>query len=679
MLTSLLPSPASPLHEILRRSEEKEETPLKKKKNHLISRLTSIGLTTILLALTAFSIWATLTTQQAATRAAASAYLNDQYQQARFAVGAEESLERKYRLEPGPDPLASHTAAAAALVTALHNIAERGDTHDRRIVAQILALHQLYLVNTHLMFAAVDRGDLTRVVSLDHTKTEPVFTAMQQRVNAQAISYHAEAIQNLANLTATEQLVFASTLIVFPVGLLLLTGLLLVVRASQRRFDEATSAELARLARTAFTDNLTELGNHRAYQEDLAGVLTSVAEPGTSLALAIIDIDQLKLINETSGHQEGDRVLTTFAAILRHGHRFECIYRLGGDEFAVIVPQVPLCEATGAMEQLRLEAEQSLFGATVSIGIASTLLDGSESEVLQEQAHLAVSEAKRRSHNTVVTFEDIRESVTLIAPAKVHALRRLLSERRVNVAFQPIWDVRQDRLLAFEALTRPPVDYGFSGPQEAFDIAEKIGRAHELDYLCVHAILARAAELPPDALLFLNLTPQTLDHDVLTGAVLLEAVLSAGLTPERVVLEITERSIVRLEVVVREAKKLRTLGFRLALDDTGAGNAGLEMLSQLPVDFVKIDRSILVKALTDASARAIFTGITAMARQMHCYVIAEGIEDVEMLDLVQTGGTQAVQGYLVGRPTQVLPSALELQALRPSAQRASRDRLVAAH
>ena len=88
--------------------------------------------------------------------------------------------------------------------------------------------------------------------------------------------------------------------------------------------------------------------------------------------------------------------------------------------------------------------------------------------------------------------------------------------------------------------------------------------------------------------------------------------------------------------------------------------------------------AILVKALTDASARAIFTGITAMARQMHSYVIAEGIEDVEMLDLVQTGGTQAVQGYLVGRPTQVLPSALELQALRPSAQRASRDRLAAA-
>jgi len=647
------------------------------KKNHLISRLTSVGLTTILLVFTAFSIWATLTTQQAANRTAVSQYLNDQYQQARFAVGAEESLERKYRLEPGPESLANQTAAAAALVTALHHIAQSGDAEDRTIVAQILAKNQRYLVATHLMFAAVDQGNTALVISLDHHQVDPIFTDMQQQVNTQAISYRAASIQNLANLTATEQLVFVSTLFVFPIGLLLLAVMLFIVRTYQRRIDEGISAELARLARTALTDNLTDLGNHRAYQEDLQRILASVSGHKEGLALAIIDIDELKMINDTSGHLEGDRVLTTFAAILRKGRRFEGIYRLNGDEFAIILPHMTLGEATDTMEQLRYDAEQGLSGATVSIGITNSLFADCDCELLQEQAHLAVSEAKRHSHNTVVTFEDIRENVTLIAPAKIHALHRLLSGQRVNVAFQPIWDLKQDRLLAFEALTRPPVDYGFSGPQEAFDIAEKIGRAHELDYLCVHAILERAAELPPDALLFLNLTPQTLDHDVLTGAILLEAVLSAGLTPDRVVLEITERSVVRLEVVVREARKLRSLGFRLALDDTGAGNAGLEMLSQLPVEFVKIDRAIVVKALTDTSARTVLIGITTMARQMNSYVIAEGIEDVAMLTLVQQVGSQAVQGYLVGRPNQILPSAHELQALSPAAQRASLDRLAA--
>src|SRR3984893_15420665 len=142
------------------------------KKNHVMSGLTSVGLSAILLVLTAFSIGAALITQQATSRTAISAYLNDQYQQARFAVGAEESLERKYRLEPGPDPLANHTAAAAALVTALHHIAQSGDAEDRSIVAHVLAVHQLYWVATHLMFAAVDRGNAALAMALDHNKID---------------------------------------------------------------------------------------------------------------------------------------------------------------------------------------------------------------------------------------------------------------------------------------------------------------------------------------------------------------------------------------------------------------------------------------------------------------------------------------------------------------------------
>ncbi|MBA2285390.1 MAG: bifunctional diguanylate cyclase/phosphodiesterase [Ktedonobacteraceae bacterium] len=648
------------------------------KKNHMLSRLTSLGLTAILLVLTAFSMWATLTTQQAADRTILSEYFNDQYQQARLALDTENLIEHKYLLDPAPEALAAYNVAASGLIKALHNVYNRGDAHDRLLVEKVLATHQLSLMNTHLKFMAVDNGDVALALNIDDTKIDPIFTTMQHIVNAEANRYHAEADQRLNALSATEYLVFIFTLIVFPIGLFLLGGLLLVVRTYQRKIDEGTSAEMARLARTALTDNLTGLGNHRAFQDDLQREMASACQQGETMALAIIDIDELKLINDTSGHLQGDLVLTTFATILQRTHHSEYIYRLGGDEFAMILPHITQPDAVTALEQLRHGAEQGLFGATISIGVAVNIAEASDIEVLQEQAHLAAAEAKRRSHNTIVTFEDMRESVSLIAPAKVHALHRLLSEGHVTVAFQPIWDIEQNRVLSFEALTRPPADYGFNGPQEAFDIAEKIGRAHELDYLCVHAILARAAELPPDTLLFLNLTPQTLDHDVLTGAILLEAVLSAGLTPDRVVIEITERSVVRLEVVVREARKLRALGFRLALDDTGAGNAGLEMLSQLAVDFVKIDRAIVVKALTDATARTIFTSITDIARQMNSYVIAEGIEDIEMLDLVQQVGAHAVQGYLLGRPNQVLPSAETLQALSPAAQRASLEPLTTA-
>jgi EAL domain-containing protein (putative c-di-GMP-specific phosphodiesterase class I) len=188
-----------------------------------------------------------------------------------------------------------------------------------------------------------------------------------------------------------------------------------------------------------------------------------------------------------------------------------------------------------------------------------------------------------------------------------------------------------------------------------------MGRAHELDAICVEKILARAAELPPDVLLFMNLTPQSLVHDLLTGAILLEAVTSAGLTPSRVVLEITERSIVNLAEVVQKAKFLRLMGFRIALDDAGAGNAGLEMLSQLPVDFVKIDRAVVVGALTEQASHSVFVGLTTIARESHIAVVAEGIENAALLDFVQQAEVPYVQGYLLGRPNEVLPVSSALQ------------------
>jgi EAL domain-containing protein (putative c-di-GMP-specific phosphodiesterase class I) len=233
----------------------------------------------------------------------------------------------------------------------------------------------------------------------------------------------------------------------------------------------------------------------------------------------------------------------------------------------------------------------------------------------------------------------------------------------LTVAFQPIWDLTTGTVLAFEALTRPAADYGFAGPQEMFDIAEQIGRAPELDAICVRAILARAADLPADALLFLNLTPQTLVHDLLTGATLLEAVVSAGLTPSRVVLEITERSIVQIEEVVQKVKFLRLMGFRVALDDAGAGNAGLEMLSQLSVDFVKIDRAVVSHALTERAAYSVLTGIVTIARESQMLVVAEGIEKPEMLEMVKQLKVQCAQGYLLGRPSEMIPGVSALQDL----------------
>jgi diguanylate cyclase (GGDEF)-like protein len=386
------------------------------------------------------------------------------------------------------------------------------------------------------------------------------------------------------------------------------------------------------------------------------------------LSLALVDIDDFKAINDQHGHSHGDRVLIQLAGFFA-GHRLEDQpFRLGGDEFAVILPSVDAAAAAISMQRLRAHAEQSLFGATVSIGIAQFAPtsgdEETDAETLREMADAALYEAKRRGRNEVVSFDEIRGSASIVSTRHINAVRRLLAERDFGIAFQPIWDIQRRILIGYEALMRPAEQYGLGGPQDAFDIAEKLGRASELDEMCRDRILTQAPSLLPGVCLFINVSPASLDHPRFSDEALEQAVTAAGMAPEQIVFEITERAVARAEMVVREAKRLRARGFRLALDDVGAGNAGLEVLRHVPVDFVKVDRQVVAEALVDASAAAVLTGIVAFARKANTFVIAEGIETPAMLEMIDRimrpsdAGERAIQGaqgYLLGKPR---PAAL---------------------
>ena len=188
----------------------------------------------------------------------------------------------------------------------------------------------------------------------------------------------------------------------------------------------------------------------------------------------------------------------------------------------------------------------------------------------------------------------------------------------------------------------------------------------------------QAPALPAHALLFVNVSPQSLDRDELAGSALVHAVAAAGLQADRVVIEIAARATTHLDVVVREAACLRRLGFRLALDDTGSGHAGLEVLSQLAVDFVKVDREVIVRAQAGTGGRGILAGIVAIAHEMRATIIAEGIENVGMLDLIRSATLAspldtAAQGYFLGRPQSRFASLDDALAGKP-AQTGSRPR-----
>ena len=449
--------------------------------------------------------------------------------------------------------------------------------------------------------------------------------------------------------------------------LLLLAGLVLAVPA----FYVLGGRSLARLHRTAVDratrDGLTDLGNHRAFHDELVRAMSLSQRHNADLTVAVLDIDDFKFENDRYGQAHGDALLRSVADVLRAGRPEDRPFRVGDDEFAVLLPHTGEEGARAALDRIGAELHRAR-GVGLSIGLSALREENLDPEGLRDQAEAALYEAKRTGGGKVVSFGEIEDASRVVTVAKVRAVRRLLEESGMGAAYQPIVDLSSNAPLGYEGLARPSDDYGLAGPGEAFAVAEAIGRSAELDEVCRRAILDGAARLPAGALLFLNVAPQSLDNGHLSGESLVRLVESAGLRPERVVLEVTERFSGDLERVVSEATALRALGFKLALDDVGAGNSGLEMLRDLSVDFVKIDREVVWRAVDDSSARAVLLSITTFARQTGAYVIAEGIETDQMLQLV--GDAQGVQGYLLGRPDE-LPDRLPEEELGTAAANAS--------
>ncbi|HEY5044267.1 MAG TPA: bifunctional diguanylate cyclase/phosphodiesterase [Solirubrobacteraceae bacterium] len=448
----------------------------------------------------------------------------------------------------------------------------------------------------------------------------------------------------------------------------------------------------------ATRDGLTDLPNQRAFQDELPQAVGAAIRYQDPLALIILDIDDFKFINDRHGHPYGDDVLGRVAEVLREARPGDRPYRIGGDEFALLLAHT---DSGGARTLARrLSRSFSEAGVEVSIGVsalrpgrseapaaggadtlraaggADTLRAAGGADTLRAEADAALYEAKRQGGNRSAHFDDIRERVIVTTTEKKEAVRRLIDEGRLETVFQPIWDFGTERMLGVEALTRPDPSYGLSGPEEAFDIAAQIGRVRQLDVLCVQSALRVVPELEDDVLLFLNLSPHTLDLDSEQNDWVRLAVEQAGLPLERVVIEVSERFGGRTAAVVKCLQRLRKQGFKTALDDVGTGNSGLEMLRRVDVEYVKLDPSIVLAAPTEPTARAVLMAMATFARQTGAFVIAEGIEDEDTLqflraidahDLHADTVIQGGQGAQLGRPASSISPHLPATAASPRA------------
>lgn len=336
--------------------------------------------------------------------------LGQLYGDARFWVGQEESLERKYRLEPSPAVQQLHTAAENNLTRDLGLIGriDRSAAATQRLVAHLVGEQRLYARASQAMFVAVDHHNTPLVIHYDHQIVDPIFGAIEAAVYARSAVSAREALHQADLLRSRTLSARTAITIAFGVGLVLLGAFSLILLGLRRRVRASHRAEIERLANAALTDSLTGLRNHRAFQEDLAGDLRH-PETGRPVTLIMLDLNGLKAVNDTRGHQVGDERLQVVADVLSETFRGrDRAYRVGGDEFAVILPGVRAWDALEATQHLQIAL--SLRAIAVAAGIAEASGPRAPDGLVRE-ADLALIAGKRRGQDVTLYSPELQPAI----------------------------------------------------------------------------------------------------------------------------------------------------------------------------------------------------------------------------------------------------------------------------
>lgn len=406
---------------------------------------------------------------------------------------------------------------------------------------------------------------------------------------------------------------------------------------------------LVRAAAAAEIDPLTGLPNRRGFDRELGQVLARAERTGAPLALALVDVDDFKTINDLGGHTAGDRLLREAAASWRG--RLPpggCLARLGGDEFAVLLPGHDPDQAVALVESLRdcLPSRR-----TCSVGVA-LWERGDTASLLVNRADSLLYQSKRSGRNR--TTAQARRGVV---PSQ---LQEALKHGQLRAVYQPIVTLGTGRLVGVEALVRwQHPERGWVEPSEFIPLAEETGLIGAIDAWMLRQACGRAALWVRDGVLdkvTVNVSGCELvdpGYAARTRGIL----AGTGLAPRHLVLEITESTLDSdTAEVVRTLGELREMGVRIAIDDFGTGFSSLSRLDLLPVDILKIDRSFVAAIQSGFGDSPLVAAVVALGHALGLTLVAEGVEDVYQRKLLVELGCDEGQGYLFGHP--VPPDAI---------------------
>lgn len=411
-------------------------------------------------------------------------------------------------------------------------------------------------------------------------------------------------------------------------------------------------------------DPLTEIGNRRAFEEELERELGRARRYAHPLSVVLVDVDNLKEINDGWGHHGGDGVLRQLAGILAAGLReSDRAFRIGGDEFALVLPETSAAQAAVLADRLRLASARASFGVpglrvSISAGISSFPAHADATEALVRLADAALYETKDGGRNAVAVSRTVTGDAASGERFGVD-LARVIAEGSLVAAYQPIFELPTLRVAGYEACCRLDPSAGDVPTTMLFRAADVLGLSAELEQLCCSIAADGARGLPMDADLFLNVSPAALESPAFALEDLVASLERAGIGPGRTVLEVTEQHRVPGSgALAQSLRACREAGFRIAIDDLGAGPADLELLSGFDFDYAKIDMVYVQGASTSPARRRLLGGLRLLAAEAGARVVAEGVETREDLATVAGLGFWAAQGYALGRPSpQIAPSA----------------------
>lgn len=416
------------------------------------------------------------------------------------------------------------------------------------------------------------------------------------------------------------------------------------------------------LAHMAYHDALTGLPNRAAFSERLFQDLSRAKRRNEVVAIVFLDLDRFKDVNDTLGHDAGDRLLVAVSERIRGAMReTDTLARMSGDEFCIILPdqrdEHSAIEAGRRVHRAFTEPfyiDGQKFHVTASLGISLYPANGGSPETLVKQADIAMFRAKALGGDAFLPFSEEMSAEVAARVRMEKGLRSACEKKEFVLHYQPEIDLRTGRIVGAEALVRwQTEDQGLVQPMQFIPLAEETGAIVPISEWVIETACAQAqawhAQGYAPFRISLNVSARLFQRYDL-NATIRDTLRRTGLAPGSFELEITESVAMRnMESTIDTLWKLNGASIRVAMDDFGTGYSSLAYLQRMPIHLLKIDMSFIREMDRNPEDRTIVKTIIAMAHSLNIEVIAEGVERVEQLDLLKSFGCDLAQGFLFSK------------------------------